>query len=144
MYRQLRQKMACRRTMMLSALLLLLLACISPTQAIICYVGGPQNGTQVAANYTQPGTLCLKYKFVCVPGDSACSAAEVGTTKWAYGTTTSAACDANIAILQKARPNTTVFLSFSCCASDLCNAPDPKLDPAAKVLPGLFTPTGGQ
>jgi hypothetical protein len=129
--------------MMLSALLLWL-ACISPAHAIICYVGGPQNGTQVAAQFKQADILCLKFKFVCVPGSTSCSAAEVGTTKWAYATTTGAACEANTALLKKALPETTVFLSYSCCTSDRCNAPDPKLDPAAKVLPGLLTVTASQ
>lgn len=112
--------------MMLSALLLWL-ACVSPAQAIVCCLDIPGNKapvpTTVNSFQAEPATLCLRYQFVCKQGDSACSAEEVGTTKWAYSTTQKDVCSA-----MKAR--TDLYKFVTCCDTDRCNTPDAKLAPA--------------
>jgi hypothetical protein len=35
----------------------------------------------------------------------------------------------------------SVYKALTCCNSDKCNAPDPKLDPSAKGIPGMITAT---
>jgi hypothetical protein len=120
--------MTCRRTMMLSTLLLWL-ACVSPALGIVCYIdipGKPNQPPVKAAinNVVASDILCLRYQFVCKQGDSACSAEEVGTTRWAYGHTLQEACKA-----MKARAD--LYKSVTCCNTDKCNAPVAKMAPAA-------------
>jgi hypothetical protein len=114
--------------MMLSALLLWL-ACASPALAIVCYVDIPGNKAPTAATVNsiqaEPAILCLKYQFVCKQGDSACSAEEVGTTKWAYGTTQQDVCN-------DMKASADMYKSVTCCNTDQCNAPDAMLVAAAK------------
>lgn len=120
--------------MLLSALLLLL-ACISPAQAINCYVsGGPEPGTLILVEYTEPGILCARYQYVCSKDDKSCTAKEVGRTKWSYIAFEKQLCDQ-----LKSMPS--VYKALTCCNSDKCNAPDPKLDKVVNVYPGMITAT---
>lgn len=107
---------------------LLLLKC-NLASAILCYTPVPEGPSVIAAEFKDPKTLCLRYQFPCTADDTACSPKELGKLKWAYATTTSAICGD-----LKRAPRT--YKNVLCCSSDRCNAPDPKLDPATKVLPG--------
>jgi hypothetical protein len=123
--------MTTRRTMMLSAVLLWL-ACVSPAFAIVCYTGPDDKGNVGAADFKEPaGALCLRYQYICSANDTACTVAEVGKGKWAYTITTKDTC-AELKALPSQYKNVT------CCNSARCNAPDLKLDPAVKVVPGLI------
>ena len=73
--------------------------------------------------------------IICVEGDSACSKKELGKLKWAYGITTSPLC-------KDVKAQTSTYKNVLCCRSNLCNAPDKKLDPATKVLPGELQLSG--
>jgi hypothetical protein len=123
--------MTTRRTMMLSVLMWL--ACVSPAFAIVCHAGPDQQGNVFAADYKEPGTLCLRYQFTCLAGDTvhaACTVAQLGKIKWAYAVATKDQCASLI--------TSSRYKSVTCCNSDRCNAPDLKLDPAVKVVPGLI------
>jgi hypothetical protein len=117
--------------MMLSAVLLWL-AWVSPASAVVCHTGPDDQGIVFAADFDrEPGTLCLRYQFICTAGDTACTTARLGKTKWAYTFATKDLCAS-----PKALPSQ--YKSVTCCNSDRCNAPDLKLDPAVKVVPGLI------
>ncbi|KIZ02957.1 hypothetical protein MNEG_5003 [Monoraphidium neglectum] len=71
--------------------------------------------------------VCARYSFVCETGDTACTPAEQKSRarRWSYVPLAKSTCDT----LGKV-PGIKNLL---CCATDKCNKPDPKLDPATKV-----------
>lgn len=119
-----------------AAIALLCLAYVSPTHAIVCYGGGPEQNTVIATALNQPGTLCARYQFPCTKDDRACTAQDAGKLLWAYTSLEKATCDQ-----LKAMPGT--YKDLTCCSTNLCNAPDPKRDMSTKIYPGLIAPADG-
>ena len=109
-----------------------------------CYTGYSPSSYPVAVeNYsTRVGVLdaCASYQFVCGSGNTACSQDEQlqRKVKWAYVPMNGQSC-ANMRDSSE-----SVYTHVKCCADDLCNKPDPALDPDAKLVDGATSSSAGR
>jgi hypothetical protein len=105
---------------------------LAPNKTLICYLNGPVNGTLVASEYTEPGSMCLRYQYIChTTADTLCAAGDVGKNKrWAFSYGQKDLCDRLKGLKEQ-------YMDLLCCSTDRCNAPEPALAEAFPIMPGL-------
>jgi hypothetical protein len=111
----------------------------SPGAALRCYTGYSPSAEPIAPkDYSyQAGVMdaCASYQFVCSSGQTACSQEEQlqGKVKWAYVPMSQESC---AELKDTTGSSSSSYSSVKCCTEDLCNKPDPALDPNAQLAEG--------
>lgn len=117
------------------------------TARLTCYnvdwpTSGPTTATATSCPITEDVDTCVRYQFTCTEGDRSCSGVPVGadsagTTKWAYTFVSAATCETM-------KNNNLTYPNTLCCSTDLCNKPDPALDPDTRVVDSPVLIIGAQ
>ena len=103
---------------------------------------GPRPGAVVAAANRAGSAVCARWQSKCTKADVGyCSPAEIkaGTFKWLYAAIQGGPSGSSLVScgqVKAALAAVPFAKDVTCCTTNKCNAPDPRLDKVTKVVSG--------